>query len=153
MRVAILPKLIITLITMRKIAFILSVVAGLCISNPSALANGFADGGDDGGVTEIPIINGEGDSGTSGPVNRAPSYVPIAAEYWDAVSSIIVFFRNDLGTVSIAIENLSTGSCIQTVVNARQGVFPFRISGEEGIYRISFTLSNGHKYTGMFELE
>lgn len=138
---------------MRKIVFILSVVAGLCISNPSALANGFAAGRDDGGVTEIPIINGEGDSGTSGPVNRAPAFVPIEAMYWVAASSIIVYFLDDLGPVSVAIENLSTGSYAQTVMNARQGVYPFRISGEEGIYRISFTLSNGHRYAGMFELE
>lgn len=137
---------------MRKIILLLFVIAGFCFSSPSVLANGVVAEGNGGENTEIPIIE-EGDGGTSGPTNRAPAFVPIEAMYWAAASSIIVYFLDDLGPVSVAIENLSTGSYVQTVMNARQGVYPFRISGEEGIYRISFTLSNGHRYAGMFELE
>ena len=113
-------------------------------------ANSVADGDPD---TEIPIINGDGVGGTGGPINRAPAYVPIEAVYWAAASSIIVNFLDGLGTVVVAIENLSTGSYTQSVINARPGVYLFRISGEAGIYRISFTLSSGQRYTGMFELE
>ena len=138
---------------MRKIILLLFVIAGFCFSSPSVLANGVVAEGNGGENTGIPIINEEGDGGTSGPTNRAPAFVPIEAMYWAAASSIIVYFLADLGPVSVVIENLSTGSYVQTVMNARQGVYPFRISGEEGIYRISFTLSNGHRYAGMFELE
>lgn len=58
-----------------------------------------------------------------------------------------------LGSISVEIENLTTGAYSQATVNATQGVHPFLISGDVGTYEIIFTLSDGRVYFGSFEIE
>lgn len=87
------------------------------------------------------------------PIIRSPDLVPIEAVYYPAISTILVEFHNDLGSVSVEIGNLTTGAYSQTTVNATQGVYPFLITGDEGVYEITFTLSNGQVYLGSFEIE
>lgn len=87
------------------------------------------------------------------PIIRSPDLIPIEAVYYPAISTIIVNFLNNLGSVLVEIENLTTGSYSQTNINASQGVHPFVISGDDGVYEITFTLSDGHVYTGSFEIE
>ena len=100
----------------------------------------------------IPIIIGEGDFGGS-PIIRSPGSVPIEAAYYPSLSFILVNFDYDLGSISVKIECLTTGAYSQVLLNATQGVHPFLISGDTGIYEITFTLSDGHTYIGSFEIE
>ncbi len=107
----------------------------------------YADGED-----PTPIVIG--DLGPNGlPIYHAPAQVPIQAAYSSSHSTIFVNFLYDLGYVSVEIENLTTGEYSQTTVNATQGVHPFVVSGQTGIYEIVFTLSGGQVYQGSFEIE
>ena len=100
----------------------------------------------------LPIVIGDPNPG-GGPIYYAPALIPIQAVYYPALSTIIVDFLYDLGSVSLEIENLTTGEYSQSSFNATQGLHPFIISGDDGVYEITFTLSNGHVYTGTFEME
>ena len=106
-------------------------------------------GDENGAVILIEQTSGAGDT----PIIRSPDSVPIEAVYYPAITTIVVNFLNNLGSVSVEIENQTTGSYSQTSINATQGVHPFVISGDVGIYEITFTLSDGHVYTGSFEIE
>jgi Protein of unknown function (DUF3244). len=106
-----------------------------------------------GNADPITIIIGEfGDTGGS-PSHHALALIPIQAAYYSSITTILVDFLFDLGSVSVEIENQTTGSYSQTTVNATQGVHPFMISGDMGDYTITFTLSNGHVYIGEFSIE
>ncbi len=98
------------------------------------------------------IISNDGSlGGDTG--HHAPALIPIQAAYFSSVSTIYVNFLYDLGTVFVEIENQTTGSYSQTNINATQGVHLFVISGDDGVYEITFTLSDGHVYTGSFVIE
>ena len=105
----------------------------------------------DGDPTEILIIEGGKSPGGSG--YHAPAQIPITAAYYAAFSSLILDFRCDLGSVTVSLENQTTGSTSLCVINALQGSQLLPISGDEGIYEITFTLSDGHEYIGSFEIE
>lgn len=100
-------------------------------------------------VIHIEQTSGFGDT----PIIRSPDSIPIQAVYYPAISTIVVNFLNNLGSVSVEIENQTTGSYSQTNINATQSAHPFVISGDDGVYEITFTLSDGHVYTGSFEIE
>ena len=100
----------------------------------------------------LPIVIGDLNPG-GGPIFYAPAMIPIQAVYYPAISTVVVNFLYDLGFVSLEIENLTTGEYSQSSFNATQGLHPFMISGDVGVYEITFTLSNGHVYTGTFEIE
>ena len=106
------------------------------------------NGGDD------PIVIFVGQGGNEGglPGYHAPALIPIQAAYYSSHSTVFVNFLYDLGYVSVEIENLTTGEYSQTTVNATQGVHPFVVSGQTGIYEIVFTLSGGQVYQGSFEI-
>ena len=126
---------------------LLLLLFSLCLFAPmvSAQSGGNAD--------PVTIIIGEfGDTGGS-PSHHAPALIPIQAAYYSSITTILVDFLFDLGSVSVEIENQTTGSYSQTTVNATQGVHPFMISGDMGDYMITFTLSNGHVYIGEFSIE
>lgn len=101
--------------------------------------------------TFIIISNGGSLGGDTG--HHAPALIPIQAVYSSSLSTIFVNFLYDLGSVSVEIENLTTGAYSQTTINATQGVHPFLITGDEGVYEITFTLPNGQVYSGSFEIE
>lgn len=101
--------------------------------------------------TEIPIVDGGIDLGGSG--YHAPALIPICAEYYPSLCSIVLDFRYDLGYVTVSLENQTTGATSQTVINAVQGPQFFPIAGDVGVYEITFTLSNGRVYVGTFEIE
>ena len=65
----------------------------------------------------------------------------------------MVNFLYDLGSVSVEIENETTGEYNQTTINATQGVHPIIVSGDAGAYVITFTLNNGQAFIGEFEIE
>lgn len=105
--------------------------------------------GDD--PTEIVIRESGNNSGN--PSHYAPALVPIQAVYSQSISTIVVSILYDLGYVSFEIENMTTGEYSQLYFNATQSIHPFMISGDVGVYEITFTLSNGRVYTGLFEIE
>lgn len=105
----------------------------------------------DGDPTEIIITEGGKDMGGSG--YHAPALIPITAAYYAALSSLVLDFRFDLGPVTVSLENQTTGGTSQSVINALQGSQLLPISGDVGLYEITFTLSDGHEYIGTFEIE
>lgn len=104
---------------------------------------------------EIPIviICEDGSSSNGDPGHHAPALIPIQAVYYPSDYTILVDFLNDLGPVSVKIENLSTGVYTISAINATQGEHLFFISGYPGIYEITFLLSSGLVYVGAFELD
>lgn len=107
----------------------------------------FADGDD----TQTIYIEQTGDFGDT-PIIRSPGSIPIEAVYYPLISTIVVNFLNDLGSVSVEIENVTTGAYSQAMINATQGVHPFMISGTAGYWTITFTLLSGTQYVGEFEI-
>lgn len=128
---------------MKKI-FLLLVVLFSCAPLMSAQTGG----GDD------PIIIFVGSGGNEGGASgiHAPIQIPIQAAYYSSLSTIMVNFLYDLGSVSVETENETTGEYAQTIINATQGFHPFLISGTEGHWSITFTLSNGVVYFGEFNI-
>jgi hypothetical protein len=107
-----------------------------------------ADGDDD----PLTIFVGEPGVGDT-PIIRSPALIPISAYYYSSLSTILVNCSIDLGSMTVEIENITTGSLSRTTIEATHGVHPFAISGDVGIYEITFTLSGGHEYIGSFEIE
>ena len=126
---------------MRKIVLLLSALLLLVPSWPVK-----ADGGD----VQIPVNVGDGGTNNGGPTHHAPVLVPISAVYYSSLSSIVASYLYDLGSVTVEIENQTTGEYSQSVVNALAGPMPFIISGTSGFWRITFTLSPGSVYYGEF---
>lgn len=83
--------------------------------------------------------------------HRAPAHVPIIC-FLEDDSFLLVNFLGNLGSVSIEIENQTTGEYNQTTVNALAGPTSFPISGTSGHWVISFSLPDGVLYYGEFEL-
>ena len=107
-----------------------------------------ADGDDD------PVIIFVGEPGLGDkPIIRSPALIPISACYYSSLSTILVNCSIDLGSMTVEIENITTGTFSQTSIDATQGVHAFAISGDAGIYEITFTLTGGHEYIGSFEIE
>lgn len=96
----------------------------------------------------IPMETLEGETGGS----RSPSIIPIVASYSAALSSICVCYSWNLGSVTVEIENQTTGEYAQTLVNAMVGSTAFLISGTAGHWTITFTLFGGTKYVGEFDI-
>lgn len=118
----------------------------LCLFAPMVSAQ---SGGNEDPIT---IIIGEfGDTGGS-PSHHAPALIPIQAAYYSSITTILVDFLYDLGSVFVEIENQTTGSYSQTTINATQGVYPFVITGVTGHWVIVFTLENGRVYSGGFDV-
>ena len=105
-----------------------------------------ADGGDD----QTPINIGDGGSNGQGPVFHAPALIPITGYYSSTLSTIVVNYQFDLGSIVIEIENQTTGEYSLSVVNALAGPMLLPISGTVGQWQITFTLSSGTVYYGVF---
>lgn len=81
-------------------------------------------------------------------IHRNPTLIPI--ECFLVSDSIQVFFLENLGLITVEIENLTTGEYTQTVVNSATGSAIFPISGNTGSWTITFSLSDGTEYYGEF---
>lgn len=83
--------------------------------------------------------------------HRAPAVIPIEAEYNGYLSAIVVSFRCVMDDVTAELMNITTGEYIsQSLDGAGTDYIP--VSGNSGLYTISFTLSSGTQYTGQFVL-
>lgn len=94
----------------------------------------------------------KGGDDKGGPVHRAPALIPIEAAYEASLSGIVVNFIYDLGTATVSVKNLMTAVVSRSVIGACQGVLFLPISGEAGVYEITFTLADGRWYWGTFEI-
>lgn len=101
---------------------------------------------------EIPVIP-SGNPGDDGDIIfRAPAFIPIYCDWSEQSSTISVYFLANLGTVSVEIENQTTGEYSQSTINALAGATLFPISGTAGNWTIRFTLSNNQVYLGTFTI-
>lgn len=82
--------------------------------------------------------------------HRAPAQIPMDCVYYPSLTSIATTFHYDLGSVSVRVENQTTGDNHQVQVNALAGPMILPISGISGRWRIIFILANGVKYSGEF---
>ncbi len=85
--------------------------------------------------------------------HRNLDYVPMQAYYDAFTSSVCVSFLENLGNVDICVENTIYGEYAEYHVNSALGAMFLPINGSEGLYRITFSLTNGVWYEGLFEIE
>lgn len=100
------------------------------------------------GGTPIPIL--EDNSLEHAVPPKSPAQIPMDCVYYSSLTSIATTFHYDLGTVSVRVENQTTGDNYQVKVNALAGPMILPISGISGRWRIIFILANGVKYSGEF---
>lgn len=84
--------------------------------------------------------------------HRSPALIPIEAYYDSFISGIAITFLQELGNVEMNVTNHSTGEYLEGTITATTGTTVLPISGTEGVYTITFTLSNGTEYEGEFEI-
>jgi len=84
--------------------------------------------------------------------NRSPELVPIEAYYDDFTSSVYVSFCTNIGNVDLIIVNQDTSEFIEETINAYGTMIAVPISGNPGLYYLSFTLQSGIEYYGEFEI-
>lgn len=102
-------------------------------------------------ANKVIIIKPGGLTETATP-NRAPIVVPIQAFYDAFTSSVYVVFDTNIGNVDISIVNQNTGEFIEDTINAYGTTAVIPISGDPGLYFLSFTLQLGSEYYGEFEI-
>ena len=78
------------------------------------------------------------------------STVPIEATYSSSLSSIIFSFNTDIGNVEVVVSNSCDGETFRGIINAYEAPACIPISCHEGLYTVSFSLSNGELYYGEF---
>lgn len=83
-------------------------------------------------------------------LHRSPAQAPVLCLL--AEDCLNVAFLSNLGSVSVEIENQTTGEYTQTVVNAVAGPMVFPFSGNAGFWTITFSLADGTVYYGEFSL-
>lgn len=84
----------------------------------------------------------------TGRENRSPEFIPILALYDDYSSSIYIQFLQSIGDVYIDVTNIDTGYNADFEVDSSLGTVILPISGENGLYDITFVLSEGGAYQG-----
>ena len=93
------------------------------------------------------------DTVVTGQTHRAPAFIPMQAYYDGFLTSVCVQFLQNIGDVEITITNLFSGNYVNYDVDSSAGGTFLPISGEEGFYRIVFSLDNGSEYEGEFAIE
>lgn len=133
-----------TIKAMKKLLYFLLIMCCVSVS--------FASAQDGGGDDPINILIRESGSGEGSPSHHAPALIPIQATFYPSLSTISVYFQTDLGDVTVAIENQTTGEYNETVIDSGDGILPFLISGTSGHWYIFFTLFDGMAYFGDFHI-
>lgn len=110
-------------------------------------ANISADPGDN----PIPIKIEQSQSDPNDP-NRGPAQLPITCYYYTSFESVFAVFQYSLGSVTIEIENQTTGYYSIQTINGIAGGHLIPASNTAGTYRITFTLLDGTTYSGEFTL-
>lgn len=106
-----------------------------------------ADPGDD----PIPIIIEESQSDPNDP-NRGPAQLPITCYYYSSLGSVLAVFQYSFGTVTVEIDNQTTGFYSCQIINGLAGAHLIPASNIAGTYCITFTLADGNMYSGCYVL-
>lgn len=77
-----------------------------------------------------------------------PGNYPITAFVYN--NTIYLTFSENLGCITINLEELSEGVLLTTVIDSSDGYAAIPFCGEPGSYRIIFYLSDGTEYIGSF---
>ncbi|MBP5719869.1 MAG: DUF3244 domain-containing protein [Bacteroidales bacterium] len=125
---------------MKKILFL--IVLSLTIGFGNTRAN--AQSNDNGSAIEIVIDN----NGSVSQLPRTP--IPISGYVYE--NEIFLFFSNDLGDVSIRLEDSLGCTVLSTTVDSSNGSESLPFSGLPDSYTIYFTLEDNTSYIGRFEL-
>lgn len=78
--------------------------------------------------------------------------IPFDVYYNAEISSILVYFLNDIGEVEVSIQNTLTGEYLNFSINSKIKTAIFPISSDSGLYFVTFTLSEGSQYEGQLLL-
>lgn len=99
-------------------------------------------------VMKIPLKNRPGIKN-----NRNIFVEPIESYYYGLTNTIVTNVLDGDGSISVAVFNRSTGEVwYDTVDCALQQQIITQISGTPGIYEITYILSSGEVYSGLFEI-
>lgn len=99
-------------------------------------------------VVKIPLQYGQGVKN-----NRNIFVEPIESYYYGLTNTIVTNVLDGDGRISVAVFNRSTGEVwYDTVDCALQQQIITQISGTPGIYEITYILSSGEVYSGLFEI-
>lgn len=129
---------------MKKKTIILSIIALVASSFNYSSASCY-DGDD-----EIIIEEGTSHSGTENEHHR--TVIPIQVFYSSALSAVNVYFFDNLGNVTVEIENTDTAEYHSYLVDSSLGGDSFLISGDPGHYTITLILATGTEYIGEWEI-
>lgn len=127
---------------MKKLSLVFSCLAALFINSFSLTATV-----DD--PLPIPIPLQQVGEGTN--IYRGPESYPFSCFLYD--TEIEVSFSQNLGTVSVEIDNMTTGEHSQTTLNAIVGQQYLPISGSIGSWGIIFSLPDGTQFYGLFSIQ
>ena len=132
---------------MKRLFFVLIMICSDLLCSAILLSATLRSDPPKGGKVEIPITTTKAET----PHPKSLS-IPIEAEYVSSYSAICVRFNSNLGDVDIDVMNSSTGDMWSWTVVGGNIMAVLPISGDNGMYTITFTLANGDEYEGEFEL-
>lgn len=82
----------------------------------------------------------------STPIYRTPTVIPVYGYFVASEYCLNLFFSQDLGTVDIHIENISTGERYSDSVSTDNGVQLIPIGSNSGFYVITISISGVPQY-------
>lgn len=85
-----------------------------------------------------------------GEIPRMPLIIPIRGIFWG--NTIYLSFSEDLGDVDVTLEEYNDGLILHTVIDTSSPTAIINFSGDSGDYVITFTLSSGDEYVGLFTI-
>lgn len=127
---------------MKKILFLFVLTLSLCFCGTPGYAQ---DNGNQTPVVAVVITN---DPICQLP--RTPLPIPISGYVYE--NEIYLFFSNDLGDVSVRLEDSLGCTVLSTTVDSSNGSESLPFSGLPDSYTIYFTLEDNTSYIGRFEL-
>lgn len=103
-----------------------------------------------GNGNQTPIVIVVSDDGSLGQPPRTSLSIPISGFVYN--TEICLFFSNNLGEISIRLEDSSGCTVLLTTVDSSNGSESLPFSGLPDSYIIYFTLEDNTNYIGRFEI-
>ena len=103
-----------------------------------------------GNGNQTPIVIVVSDDGSLGQPPRTSLSIPISGFVYN--TEICLFFSNNLGDISIRLEDSSGCTVLLTTVDSSNGSESLPFSGLPDSYIIYFTLEDNTNYIGRFEI-
>lgn len=101
---------------------------------------------------DIPIIPSTETQDPGQVIPKSPAVIPLACSVAESQEQINIIIYVPLGHVIVDLENLVDGNCSQWLLLGQVGQTQIPFLGTTGTWRITFTLSNGIKYYGEFDI-